>query len=333
VRGVRRGRVHQVRGVAQVPGVSAALRRDQGRRAVQRGDHTFAVVDQRPLEPDPAARPPGEPLSHPRRPAGAAAAQGVRPAATGHQDLDPECAVGLQARIDLDPRTRRRRSGLVDQLGDQVAQLHRGGRRQRRLRRGVHRGARGLVHQGHRVAENGGHGVGCTAVHAGVRAAQQQERLAVAPEAAADVAQLGDPGAVVGQLGENGHPLEQRLLAVDPVLQPAGQVRDGTVVAGPVRPVAEPRIRPRRGTGGETRPGVASAHRAPAHRAGLGDGPHVTHSRASRTGRCARAAPRVDPLTRTGRSSCGRHTTGRPVRRRTGARPPPDGAPWRRPSG
>ena len=104
----------------------------------------------------------------------------------------------------------------------------------------MHRDAGRLVHEGHGVAEHGGHGVGRAAVHARVRAAQQQQRLAVAAQAPADVAQLGDPRAVVGELCEDGDAVEQRLLAVDPVLQPAGQVGDGPVVAARVRPVAEP---------------------------------------------------------------------------------------------
>ncbi len=166
----------------------------------------------------------------------------------------------------------------------------------------------------------------------GIRPAQQQERLAVAAQPAADVAQLGDPRAVVGELGEQGDAVEQRLLAVDPVLQAAGQVGRGPVVAERVGPVAEHRagrrVGPRRGTGGETRPRIPPARPSWARER------TSCHSRSSsRTGRCARAAPAPDPLTRTGRSSCGRHTTGRPARRSKGAGRRPDGGPPRRPSG
>ena len=64
-------------------------------------------------------------------------------------------------------------------------------------------------------------------MHARVGPAQQQQRLAVAAQAAGDVAQLGHPRAVVGALCEVRDAVQQGLLAVDPVLQPAGEVGHG----------------------------------------------------------------------------------------------------------
>ena len=118
----------------QVPRVAARVAGHELGRAYHGGDDTFALVDQRPLQPDPARRAPGEPLGDPRRRAGTGpgSAQGVRPATTGHHHVHHECAVGRQPCVDLDPRTGGGRGRLVDQLGDQVPQLDGGGARQRR---------------------------------------------------------------------------------------------------------------------------------------------------------------------------------------------------------
>jgi hypothetical protein len=68
---------------------------------------------------------------------------------------------------------------------------------------------------------------GRAAVHTRVAPHSSRSALAVAAQPPADVAQLRDPRAVVGELGEGGDAVEQGLLAVDPVLQAAGQVGGG----------------------------------------------------------------------------------------------------------
>ena len=99
--------------------------------------------------------------------------------------------------------------------------------------------ARRLVREPGGVAEHGGHGVRGAAVHPRVGPTEQQERLAVAAQTPGDVAQLGDPRAVVGQLCEQGDAVEEGLLAVDPVLQAPAEIGRGPVVAAGLRAVAD----------------------------------------------------------------------------------------------
>ena len=180
--------------------------RRASRSARRGGDAPPKALRQAP----PARRPSRDPRRRPRR----QGAVGLQPAA--HLDPAPPAT-------PPPPRRSARRRGAAARGPPTPASVAAGG---------GDGDPGGLVHQRHGVAQH--RGTVCGAPRCTPGSAPQSSSSASLSRRRRRVTSRSsdDPRAVVGELSEDGDAVQKRLLAVDPVLQTAGQVGHGPVVAG-----------------------------------------------------------------------------------------------------